>query len=172
VKVKQIKGEIKNAAAVIAVLQLNDCCYFLTDESIQTLVLPDYFIIDSVYFSFRASRRKMIQGDNHQQIDALLHGNYLLYNMIPSRKSFYSADFLNYYFLLFQHLMQTGQFEAKWLLHAAVKGYVVYHEVSSQKRALWHAFYTYPASHVAEIIDEVIANDKDTEDLITWPLGL
>jgi hypothetical protein len=116
--------------------------------------------------------RVMIKQDNHHKIDALLQGNYLLDDMIPAKKSFYSGDFLNYYFLLFQHLMHTGQFEAGWLLHAAIKNYDAYYKVNSQKQALWDAFYTYAASHVAEIIGEVIAMDKDTEDLITGPMGL
>ena len=116
--------------------------------------------------------RVMIKQDNHHKIDAVLQGNYLLDDMIPAKKSFYSGDFLNYYFLLFQHLMHTGQFEAGRLLHAAIQNYDAYHKVSSQKQALWNAFYTYAASHVAEIIGEVIAMDKDTEDLITGPMGL
>ena len=116
--------------------------------------------------------RVKIKQDNHHKIDAVIQSNYLLDDMIPTKQSFYSGDFLNYYFLLFQHLMHTGQFEAGWLLHAAIQNYDAYHKVSSQKQALWNAFYTYAASHVAEIIGEVIATDKDMEDLITGPMGL
>jgi len=92
--------------------------------------------------------------------------------MIPTKQSFYSGDFLNYYFLLFQHLMHTGQFETGWLLHAAIKSHDAYHKVNSQKQALWDAFGSYAASHVAEIIGEVIATDKGTEGLMTVPMDL
>jgi len=78
--------------------------------------------------------RVMIKQDNHHKIDAVLQGNYLLDDMIPAKKSFYSGDFLNYYFLLFQHLVHTGQFEAGRLLHAAIKSYDAYHKVNSQKQ--------------------------------------